>query len=77
MEQYRMQCELILEKLELQDLLHKELERINRFGSLYMEGGINVEIRIGSDNAHVCYDKQCHVIHPNNHAVVGNSLKAI
>nr|XP_020657829.1 DNA helicase MCM9 isoform X1 [Pogona vitticeps]XP_020657830.1 DNA helicase MCM9 isoform X1 [Pogona vitticeps]XP_020657831.1 DNA helicase MCM9 isoform X1 [Pogona vitticeps]XP_020657832.1 DNA helicase MCM9 isoform X1 [Pogona vitticeps]XP_020657836.1 DNA helicase MCM9 isoform X1 [Pogona vitticeps] len=30
MEQYRMQCELILEKLELQDLLCKELERINR-----------------------------------------------
>ncbi|KAJ7341882.1 hypothetical protein JRQ81_007523 [Phrynocephalus forsythii] len=29
-EQYRMQCKLILEKLELQDLLREELERIDR-----------------------------------------------
>uniref|UniRef100_A0A7M4E8Y7 DNA helicase MCM9 n=2 Tax=Crocodylus porosus TaxID=8502 RepID=A0A7M4E8Y7_CROPO len=30
MEQYRMQCELILERLELQHLLHKELQRLDR-----------------------------------------------
>ncbi|KAH0622265.1 hypothetical protein JD844_024411 [Phrynosoma platyrhinos] len=30
MEQYRMQCELILEKLELQDLLCEELKRLDR-----------------------------------------------
>ncbi|XP_053138974.1 DNA helicase MCM9 isoform X2 [Hemicordylus capensis] len=29
-EQYRMQCELILEKLELPDLLHEELRRLDR-----------------------------------------------
>ncbi|XP_077157083.1 DNA helicase MCM9 isoform X2 [Paroedura picta] len=29
-EQYRMQCELILEKLELQDILHEELQRLDR-----------------------------------------------
>ncbi|KFV18903.1 DNA helicase MCM9, partial [Tauraco erythrolophus] len=28
--QYRTQCELILERLELQDLLHKELQRLDR-----------------------------------------------
>ncbi|NWX74671.1 MCM9 helicase, partial [Alca torda] len=30
MAQYRTQCELILERLELQDLLHKELQRLDR-----------------------------------------------
>uniref|UniRef100_A0A8B9UFG7 DNA helicase MCM9 n=1 Tax=Anas zonorhyncha TaxID=75864 RepID=A0A8B9UFG7_9AVES len=30
MAQYRAQCELILERLELQDLLHKELQRLDR-----------------------------------------------
>uniref|UniRef100_A0A8D0FA55 DNA helicase MCM9 n=1 Tax=Strix occidentalis caurina TaxID=311401 RepID=A0A8D0FA55_STROC len=30
MVQYRTQCELILERLELQDLLHKELQRLDR-----------------------------------------------
>ncbi|XP_062835563.1 DNA helicase MCM9 isoform X3 [Anolis carolinensis] len=30
LEQYRMQCKLILEKLELQDLLHEELKRLDR-----------------------------------------------
>ncbi|NWX11122.1 MCM9 helicase, partial [Caloenas nicobarica] len=30
MAQYRTQCELILEQLELQDLLHKELQRLDR-----------------------------------------------
>ncbi|KAI1240985.1 DNA helicase MCM9, partial [Lamprotornis superbus] len=30
MEQYRTQCELILERLELKDLLHKELQRLDR-----------------------------------------------
>ncbi|NWV09794.1 MCM9 helicase, partial [Ptilonorhynchus violaceus] len=30
MEQYRTQCEIILERLELKDLLHKELERLDR-----------------------------------------------
>ncbi|XP_042670512.1 DNA helicase MCM9 isoform X1 [Centrocercus urophasianus] len=30
MAQYRMQCELILERLELQHLLHKELQRLDR-----------------------------------------------
>ncbi|KFV93920.1 DNA helicase MCM9, partial [Eurypyga helias] len=30
MAQYRTQCELILERLELQDLLHKELRRLDR-----------------------------------------------
>ncbi|XP_065537062.1 DNA helicase MCM9 isoform X1 [Lathamus discolor] len=30
MAQYRRQCELILERLELQDLLHKELQRLDR-----------------------------------------------
>ncbi|XP_060609231.2 DNA helicase MCM9 [Anolis sagrei] len=30
LEQYRMQCELILEKLELRDLLHEELKRLDR-----------------------------------------------
>ncbi|NWT86645.1 MCM9 helicase, partial [Lanius ludovicianus] len=30
MEQYRTQCEIILERLELQDLLHKELRRLDR-----------------------------------------------
>ncbi|NXY21065.1 MCM9 helicase, partial [Atrichornis clamosus] len=30
MAQYRMQCELILERLELTDLLHKELQRLDR-----------------------------------------------
>lgn len=31
MTQYRMQCELILERLELHDLLHKELQRLDRY----------------------------------------------
>ncbi|NWW39056.1 MCM9 helicase, partial [Panurus biarmicus] len=30
MEQYRTQCEIILERLELKDLLHKELQRLDR-----------------------------------------------
>ncbi|NXO97120.1 MCM9 helicase, partial [Certhia brachydactyla] len=30
MEQYRTQCEIILERLELKDLLHKELRRLDR-----------------------------------------------
>ncbi|NWT29150.1 MCM9 helicase, partial [Cardinalis cardinalis] len=30
MEQYRTQCEIILERLELRDLLHKELQRLDR-----------------------------------------------
>ncbi|XP_030412053.1 DNA helicase MCM9 isoform X3 [Gopherus evgoodei] len=30
MEQYRMQCELILERLELQNLLHEEFKRLDR-----------------------------------------------
>uniref|UniRef100_A0A8C5SZC3 DNA helicase MCM9 n=1 Tax=Malurus cyaneus samueli TaxID=2593467 RepID=A0A8C5SZC3_9PASS len=30
MEQYRTQCEVILERLELKDLLHKELQRLDR-----------------------------------------------
>ncbi|NXM65316.1 MCM9 helicase, partial [Serilophus lunatus] len=30
MAQYRIQCELILERLELRDLLHKELQRLDR-----------------------------------------------
>ncbi|KAM9297521.1 LOW QUALITY PROTEIN: DNA helicase MCM9 [Morus bassanus] len=30
MAQYRTQCELILERLELQDLLHKEIQRLDR-----------------------------------------------
>ncbi|XP_027756434.1 DNA helicase MCM9 isoform X1 [Empidonax traillii] len=38
--QYRTQCELILERLELQDLLHKELQRLDR---LQMENSCQLQ----------------------------------
>ncbi|NXF79988.1 MCM9 helicase, partial [Sclerurus mexicanus] len=40
MAQYRMQCELILERLELQHLLHKELQRLDR---LQMENSCQLQ----------------------------------
>uniref|UniRef100_A0A8D0L6R2 DNA helicase MCM9 n=1 Tax=Sphenodon punctatus TaxID=8508 RepID=A0A8D0L6R2_SPHPU len=55
MEQYRMQCELILEKLELPHLLHGELQRLDRLQNAHSQqlqpsGEMNMNPMQGSVN---------------------------
>ncbi|XP_058029006.1 DNA helicase MCM9 isoform X2 [Ahaetulla prasina] len=60
-EQYRMQCELILKKLELQDLLQEELRRLDRF---LQNGNLSPSLqRKGVSLNHDTFEQRIHSQH--------------